>query len=207
MNSLLFLWHTLNWHICNPLKELLSPHDAAEGRLENESRATAGWSSGLPRLVHFTASSWHSLKRKRADTPGKYSLVVLWEYLNCGWPEVLVYGCTVNPQWSVLCVQLNNSVVYMQVMGFLSVKRRVVLPVVHLPSYSHSCLTPESAVQPFLHTVVKKLLTADRLGVTPLYLTVAGIFRCVFFLHGPSFDLRAFEGDLIRHCSRWSRPE
>uniref|UniRef100_A0A3B3I8V7 SAND domain-containing protein n=1 Tax=Oryzias latipes TaxID=8090 RepID=A0A3B3I8V7_ORYLA len=52
-----------------PMTELLSPHDAAEGRLENESRATAGWSSGLPRLVHFTASSWHSLKRKRADTP------------------------------------------------------------------------------------------------------------------------------------------
>uniref|UniRef100_A0A3P9JMM8 GMEB1/2/Spe-44-like domain-containing protein n=1 Tax=Oryzias latipes TaxID=8090 RepID=A0A3P9JMM8_ORYLA len=45
------------------------PPMTAEGRLENESRATAGWSSGLPRLVHFTASSWHSLKRKRADTP------------------------------------------------------------------------------------------------------------------------------------------
>uniref|UniRef100_A0A8C7ZND7 SAND domain-containing protein n=1 Tax=Oryzias sinensis TaxID=183150 RepID=A0A8C7ZND7_9TELE len=52
-----------------PMTELLPPHDAAEGRLENQSRATAGWSSGLPRPGHFTASSWHSLKRKRADTP------------------------------------------------------------------------------------------------------------------------------------------
>ncbi|XP_024119280.1 glucocorticoid modulatory element-binding protein 1 [Oryzias melastigma] len=44
-------------------------YDSAEERLENESRAAAGWSNGLPRLVNFTTSSWHSLKRKRADTP------------------------------------------------------------------------------------------------------------------------------------------
>lgn len=98
----------------------------------------------------------------------------------------------------------------MQVVGFLSVKLRLVLPVVHLPSYSHNCLTSESALLPFLQTVVKKLLTADRLSVTARYLatsTVADIFRCGCFPHGPSFDLRAFEGDLIRHCSRWSRLE
>ncbi|RVE62333.1 hypothetical protein OJAV_G00156110 [Oryzias javanicus] len=41
-------------------------YDSAEERLENDGRAADGWSNGL---VNFTTSSWHSLKRKRADTP------------------------------------------------------------------------------------------------------------------------------------------